>query len=99
MPSTLNLRTLRFQMPPDAVRIDRTTKWGNPFKIGSDGNRAQVIQKYRDWIMNQPDLLNALLELRGRDLVCWCSPRPCHGDVLLELANPDPNADYSFYET
>jgi hypothetical protein len=31
--------------------------------------------------------LTALPELRGRDLVCWCAPLPCHGDVLLELAS------------
>jgi len=39
--------------------------------------------------MNNPELLAALPELRGKDLVCWCSPLPCHADVLLELANAE----------
>jgi len=69
------------------VRIDRPSIWGNPFKIGPDGTRHQVIQKYRAWILTQPHLLARLPELRGKTLGCWCAPRPCHGDVLAELAD------------
>jgi hypothetical protein len=47
-----------------------------------------VIAKYRAWIVTQPELMAALPQLRGKDLVCWCAPAACHGDVLLELANP-----------
>ena len=69
------------------VRIDRATKWGNPFVIGRDGNRGEVIAKYSAWIRTQPHLMNALPELREKVLGCWCAPSPCHGDVLAELAN------------
>ena len=69
------------------VYIGRPSKWGNPFVIGRDGSRAEVIAKYRTWIVAQPALMNTLDELRGRDLVCWCAPLACHGDVLIELAN------------
>jgi uncharacterized protein DUF4326 len=69
------------------VYIGRPSKWGNPFKIGRDGSRNEVIAKYRKWLLTRPDLIAALPELRGRTLVCWCAPLPCHGDVLLELAN------------
>ena len=69
------------------VYIGRPSKWGNPFVIGRDGSRAEVVAKYRAWIVTQPALMNALEELRGRDLVCWCAPLACHGDVLRELAN------------
>jgi Domain of unknown function (DUF4326) len=42
----------------------------------------------RDAVLHRPpELMNALDELRGRDLVCWCAPLACHGDVLIELAN------------
>ncbi len=68
------------------VYIGRPSRWGNPFAIGKDGNREQVIEKYRQWIMNQPDLLAELTSLRGKRLGCWCAPQPCHGDVLAELA-------------
>ncbi|RTM06740.1 MAG: DUF4326 domain-containing protein [Bradyrhizobiaceae bacterium] len=50
-------------------------------------SRPQVIAEYRARIVAQPKLMNALDELRGRDLVCWCAPLACHGDVLRELAN------------
>ena len=26
---------------------------------------------------------------RGKDLVCWCALKRCHGDVLLQLANEE----------
>ena len=63
-------------------------KWGNPFIIGRDGTREEVIQKYRDWIMKQPELLKQIpTELKGKRLGCWCKPESCHGDVLAELDN------------
>ncbi len=67
------------------VRIDRTTIWGNPFVVGRHGNRAEVIEKYRVWILKQPNLLSQLYHLKGKRLGCWCAPEPCHGDVLVEL--------------
>lgn len=74
-------------MPVGAVYVGRPSKWGNPFLIGRDGNRAEVIQKFTDYILHTPHLLNDMPELRGHDLVCWCAPDACHGDVLLRLAN------------
>ncbi|GAA5666115.1 hypothetical protein Brsp07_04624 [Brucella sp. NBRC 14130] len=67
------------------VYIGRPSKWGNPFVIGRDGDRDTVIAKYRRWIRTKPELMASLHELRGRDLVCFCAPQPCHGDVLLAL--------------
>lgn len=69
------------------VRIDRKTKWGNPFVIGRDGPRDEVIQKYECWVVTQPHLMEALPELQGRRLGCWCAPSACHGDVLARLAD------------
>lgn len=67
------------------VYIGRPSKWGNPFIIGRDGTREEVIEKYREYIMQRPDLLSDLHELKGKVLGCWCKPKPCHGDVLVEL--------------
>lgn len=61
------------------------SKWANPYKIGRDGTRAEVIAKYHDWLLQQPDLLAVLPELVGFDLACWYAPEACHGGVLLEL--------------
>lgn len=69
------------------IYIGRPSKWGNPFTIGRDGTREQVIEKYHRWIITQPELLAALPELKGRVLGCWCKPKACHGDVLAELAD------------
>ena len=71
----------------DAVYIGRGSKWGNPFRIGIDGDRAAVIAKYECWLRNQHHLLRALDELRGCNLLCFCAPKACHGDLLLRLAN------------
>lgn len=83
----LNARIVGKAPAPARVYIGRPGKWGNPFVIGRDGSRAEVIAKYRAWLASQPELLDALDELRGKDLVCWCAPLACHGDVLIELAN------------
>lgn len=68
------------------VYIGRPSPWGNPFTIGKDGTREEVIQKYKEWIQTQPLLMQEVLSLKGKVLGCWCSPRPCHGDVLIDLA-------------
>ena len=67
------------------VYIGRPSKWGNPYVIGRDGTREQVIAKYRAWVLRRPELVAALGELRGKVLGCWCAPQPCHGDVLVDL--------------
>ena len=68
------------------VRIDRTTKWGNPFRSGRDGDRDEVCDKFEEWIQTQPELLAVLGELKGKCLGCWCVPLRCHGDTLAKLA-------------
>jgi len=72
---------------PYDVYVGRPSKWGNPFEIGKDGTREEVIEKYREWILDNSDLLKDIHELKGKTLACWCAPKSCHGDVLLELAN------------
>lgn len=59
--------------------------FGNPFVIGKDGTRDEVIEKYRQYILGKPELLAQLESLRGKTLACWCSPMRCHGHVLVEL--------------
>lgn len=69
------------------VYIGRPSKWGNPFAIGRDGDREEVLKKYEEWIKNQPELLKALPELKDKILGCWCKPQACHGDVLARLCD------------
>lgn len=74
---------------PFDIYIGRPSKWGNPFAIGKDGNREEVIEKYRAWVITQQHLINALHELKRKTLGCYCKPAACHGDVLKELAEKD----------
>jgi hypothetical protein len=101
MPRVLNIRHLpgfnerRPVLPPGAVYIGRAnaryqlpaSKWANPFDFKREADREAVIASFERWLRQQPRLMSALHELRGRDLVCWCAPLPCHGDELLKAAS------------
>lgn len=72
------------------IYIGRPSKWGNPFKIGIDGNRDQVIAKYRQWLTLHPEIIAlAKVELKDKILSCWCTPKFCHGDILAAIVNGD----------
>jgi len=72
---------------PYDVYIGRPSKWGNPFLIGKDGTREEVIEKYKDYLHGNVKLLNDLWELKDKRLGCWCAPSICHGDVLAAYAD------------
>lgn len=74
-------------VPLDAVYVGRPTMWGNPFEIGKDGTREEVIEKYRIFVQDHPGFREKIKKLKGKDLVCWCSPEACHANVLMEVAN------------
>lgn len=81
---------------PYDVYIGRPGPWGNPYVIGTDGTRDEVIARYRVWIRGNTELVaQARKELRGKVLGCFCSPRPCHGDVLAEIANAPDTTEMS----
>lgn len=69
------------------VFVGRPSEWANPFFIGRDGTREEVVEKFRKWIIRQPSLLRGVASLRGQALGCDCKPLPCHGDVLAALAD------------
>jgi hypothetical protein len=74
------------------IYIGRGSPWGNRYKIGEHGDRAEVIRKFREYaetvILEYPDWLEPLV---GKDLVCYCAPLACHGDVLVEMINKKSN--------
>ena len=71
------------------IFIGRGSKWGNPFVIGEDGNRKEVIQKYKKMLLQNKKLLKDINELKDKTLGCWCKPKACHGDILKELVEGD----------
>ena len=81
-------------MPPNTVKVDRTTRWGNPYVGGSHltpEQRAYVTDLFSGYLKRpeQAEEVAAIREhLRGKHLACWCPlDGPCHADVLLEVAN------------
>lgn len=87
MPERIQLkRTKGWKMPANTVKVDRTSKWGNPYKVGTiliPDQRAAV----EAFAANLP-MGNFAEELRGKNLACWCKiGEPCHADVLLRIAN------------
>tara|TARA_R100001594_G_scaffold74062_2_gene108666 strand:+ start:2387 stop:2668 length:282 start_codon:yes stop_codon:yes gene_type:complete len=72
----------------NCIKIDRSTIFGNPFRIGIDGNREEVIKKYEEWIMKDEQLIlrnKMKKELKNKILGCWCKPLPCHGDIIMKI--------------
>ena len=84
--TVFNLRDLVFN-PHNDVYIGRGSKWGNPFRIGPDGDRDVVIAKFERWARANGLDKEARAELRGKRLGCYCKPSACHGDVLAKWAN------------
>jgi hypothetical protein len=87
-------------MPPNTVKVDRSTKWGNPWTLADcNGDAAEAVRMFRARFIGPLKGLAAsgsyiariaedIGELRGKNLACWCKlGDPCHADVLLELAN------------
>jgi hypothetical protein len=83
-------RKLGWRLPPNTVKVDRTTKFGNPYPML--GDRAACVAAFRHWLETslpgQEIAELARKELRGKSLGCWCGlDVPCHADVLLKIAN------------
>jgi len=120
MPIRIQLsRKKGWRIPPNAMKVDRATLFGNPFAVikgtvsggperlvkatryfvGDGGEffvtkaeaQARSVQRFRAWIdhpANRKHREMCIVGCRGKDLACWCKPdEPCHGDILIELAN------------
>jgi hypothetical protein len=80
-------------MPPNTVKVDRSTKWGNPFKVGEGGieSKAQAVAAFNRYLIDGAGVKIADMarqELRGKNLACWCKHgHQCHADSLLVAAN------------
>ena len=67
------------------VYIGRASKWGNPYVEGKDGTRMEVILKYKQYLLSNKELMDSIMELDGKVLGCHCKPKPCHGDIIVEV--------------
>jgi hypothetical protein len=90
-------RSKGWTMPPNTVKVDRTTRWGNPFTPAECGSVAVAVERHGRWMRGeiaapgqaQPPSAEAIrAALAGRNLACWCPANgPCHADLLLRIAN------------
>lgn len=104
MPERIQLRrTKGWRMPPNTVRVDRRTLYGNPFVVGRDGTADRCVELFRLLMAGKVCLTHGDVRLQercyrsvaasrkrllGKNLACWCAPgKPCHADVLLEIFN------------
>lgn len=72
------------------VNVGRQSIFGNPFIIGIHGNRDEVIDKFEEYLLSNPKLMEEVkTKLKGKVLGCSCSPLRCHGDVLFKYANQE----------
>jgi len=85
MKSEAKTRVVHCKREPYDVYIGRPGPWGNPFMVGDDGSRRQVIEKYEEWVRSKPEMMQMIPHLKGKVLGCWCYPKSCHGDVLVQL--------------
>lgn len=92
MPRVLKRKNFLEPIPKGAVLVARPRKkWSNIYEIGKHGTREEVLAKYRTYALKKLRKGDwDIEELRGKDLVCYCAPLPCHAEFLLELANMPP---------
>ena len=91
---TIEPRVVHCKKDPFDVYIGRGSVWGNPYshKEGTlaehvVSSRSEAIKKYEEYLLTNEELMGRLHELKGKTLGCWCSPKPCHGAILLKYAN------------
>lgn len=91
---------------PTAAYCGRPSPLGNPFTIGRDGTREEVIARYEDWLTGRLaladspqrrayDKLLARAQKGDLTLLCWCAPLACHADIIKRLLDADlgPHCD------
>lgn len=88
------VRNMKDPIEGDRVYIGRPSKWGNPFSH-RDGTiakyrvatRKEALTRYEKYLLDSPELMESLHELKGKVLVCWCKPKACHGDILKKYVD------------
>ena len=92
-PKVVNIKSIKGSWPENTVRVDRRSCWGNPFVMRnrSEAERNRVCDAFEEMAANWPPETIAALkkDLKGKNLACWCSPKKCHADTLLRIANEE----------
>jgi hypothetical protein len=88
--TVVNMKGLSEDAIRQLIRVDRKTRWGNPFVMRNEAQREAVVSRYRVWLWDQIKSgkvrKQELAFLHGKQLGCWCAPRACHADILVKAA-------------
>lgn len=98
-------------IPYPQVYVGRPSPLGNPWAIGRDGTREEVIANYKDWLHHTMEyapqdnvvrkemyrLWDMAIANEGLVIVCWCKPQDCHGDVIADWIRAEDNAMYEYF--
>jgi hypothetical protein len=80
------MKVVNKRKEPFTVYIGRGSIFGNPFIMGKDGDRDQVVEKYREYALNDNVLMMAIAKLpENAVLGCFCAPLRCHGQIIIEM--------------
>jgi hypothetical protein len=86
----MSTKVVHCKKQPYDVYIAHPSEWENPFSIGVDGDRLEVIRMFEEYlqrrIQNGAVTVERLAKLHGKKLGCWCYPHACHGEVLVAYA-------------
>jgi hypothetical protein len=93
-------RSAGWKMPANTLKVDRTTRWGNPFTAADCGSIAAAVAQHGRWMRGEiaapggvepPTAASIKATLAGHNLACWCPANgPCHAELLLVIANGEP---------
>lgn len=80
------MRVVHCKREKYTVYIGRPSIFGNPFVIGKDGDRENVIRLFKLHVYENEEIMRAIRALKDSDVLgCWCKPAHCHGDVIVEI--------------
>lgn len=80
------MRIVHCKKEPFTVYIGRPSIFGNPFRVGRDGTRQEVIARFEELAWHNSKLLKAIAELKEDDVLgCWCAPNACHGEAIMRI--------------
>lgn len=87
--TVVNIRTHEYDVYIGREGHGHDGYWGNPYSVMHDGGRERAIALYREYFLKRlridPEFTKRVEQLRGKQLGCFCKPKACHGDVIVEF--------------
>lgn len=84
----MDLKIVNIHNDDYTVYCGRGSIFGNPYKIGVDGNRNEVCDKYENYfhhrIKNDLEFKEVVENIKDDDILgCFCKPKRCHVQTIV----------------